>query len=183
MADSVVLVEGESDRAAVETIAKRLDRDMHGVEVVAMGGSSPFPTYLNDLVVDRGFSGRLSGLCDLAETNDLLRGLESAGFGADLSPEDAEALGFFLCDEDLEDEMIRSIGTDPILEIFEREGELRGFHKFQNQPAWRGRALEDQIHRFLGIRSGRKVRYGSLLAKAVPLDRIPEPLAGVLDHM
>jgi hypothetical protein len=37
--------------------------------------------------------------------------------------------------------------------------------------AWRGRA--EQPRRFLGTRSGRKIRSGSLLVDALDLDRVP----------
>jgi hypothetical protein len=46
----------------------------------------------------------------------------------------------------------------------------------------RGRALHDQLHRFLGTRSGRKVRYGTLLVDALELDRVPPVLDRALAH-
>jgi hypothetical protein len=35
----------------------------------------------------------------------------------------------------------------------------------------------------MGTRSGRKIRYGHLLAAAVDLDQVPGPLAGLLAWM
>jgi len=56
-------------------------------------------------------------------------------------------------------------------------------NSLQNQPAHRGRHLHDQLHRFIGTRSGRKIRYGHLLAQAVDLDRIPAPLDRLFGHL
>jgi len=59
-------------------------------------------------------------------------------------------------------------------------GELESFRRLQNQPAQRTRTSEAQLARFFGGRSGNKARYARLLAEAVPLDRVPEPIAEVL---
>lgn len=68
MADSnlVLLVEGASDQAALETLAKRRDRDLkaEGISIVAMGGSSPVGDFLERL---SGTDVRLAGLCDQGE--------------------------------------------------------------------------------------------------------------------
>jgi hypothetical protein len=53
----------------------------------------------------------------------------------------------------------------------------------QRQPAQRGRPVEDQLRRFLGTRSGRKVAYGRLLAEALDLGRVPRPLEGVIAYL
>ncbi len=84
-----------------------------------------------------------------------------------------ERLGFFVCVADLEDELIRALGTDEVERIFDAEGELPSFRRFQRQPAQRERTTHQQLHRSIGARSGRKERYGALLAGAVPLDRVP----------
>jgi hypothetical protein len=47
--------------------------------------------------------------------------------------------------------------------------------------AWRGRA--EQPRCFLGTRSGRKIRSGSLLVDALDLDRVPRPLDALLAHV
>lgn len=171
---TVVLVEGESDRAAVTTLAHRLGKDISDgrVEIVAMGGAAGFADHLD------AFDGRtVLGLCDEGEVPDLLRAL---GTG-DLSLPQLAELGFFVCVRDLEDEMIRANGPDRVLEVIASEGETRVFEKFQLQPEWRGRPIHDQLRRFLGTRSGRKVRFGGLLASSVDLHRVPAPLRGLLD--
>jgi hypothetical protein len=94
-----------------------------------------------------------------------------------------EALGFFVCVADLEDELIRALGTAAVQEIIEVQGELGSFHIFQKQPAQRGRATEAQLRRFMGTRSGRKIRYATLLVDALELTRVPRPLDRVLAHV
>ena len=181
----MVLVEGASDQAAVETLARRLGRDLEaeGVSVVPMGGASAIGEFLTDLLGAQRFDGKLAGLCDEGEVDAFRRGLERVGFGSQLSRAEMEALGFYVCVVDLEDELIRSLGVAALQSIFEREGEAGGFRTFQNQPAWRERPIEQQIHRFLGISSGRKIRYGRLLVEALDLGKVPRPLEGVLMHV
>src|SRR5437773_1989488 len=63
--------------------------------------------------------------------------------------------------------------------LAERAG--RGpFRTFARQPAHRGEGRDRQLHRFMGTRSGRKIRYGHVLAAALDLTLIPGPLAGLL---
>ena len=91
-----------------------------------------------------------------------------------------EALGFFVCSEDLEDELIRAVGTDGVVQAVATQGELPSFRALQKQPAHRGRAVEQQLHRFLGSRSGRKSRYARLLVDVLEPGRVPAPLEGAL---
>jgi hypothetical protein len=49
-------------------------------------------------------------------------------------------------------------------------------------PAWRSRAPEEQLRRFMGSGAGRKIRYARLLVDALDLDCVPRPLDGVLGH-
>lgn len=50
----------------------------------------------------------------------------------------------------------------------------------QRQPAWRGKAAQAQLRRFLAAGSRRKLRYARLLTEAAELDRMPRPLDAVL---
>ena len=68
-----------------------------------------------------------------------------------------EALGFYVCDVDLEDELIRALGTAAVEAIVDAQGELGTFRTFQHQPAQRGRPAEAQLRRFMGTASGRKI--------------------------
>jgi hypothetical protein len=173
-----VLVEGMSDRAAVIALATRRGRDLaaEGVSVVPIGGAKNIRRHLEQFEP----GAAVAGLYDAAEARDFKRGLEHAGFGVDLSRADMEALGFYGCTDDLEDELIRALGPAAVLRVVEEQGELASLHRFQKQPAQKGRTIEEQLHRFLGTRSGRKVRYGRLLVEALDLSQVPRPLDGVL---
>lgn len=180
-AGAVILVEGESDRAALTTLARRKGRylDTEGVRIVAMGGASLFGAELIK------YAGRcaVAGLCDEGEVEDLRRGLAEAGFGHGLTRPGMEELGFFVCVADLEDELIRALGLETLIALIDSQGEGQAFRSFRNQPAWRGRDPGDQIRRFIGTKAGRKVRYGELLVDALDISRIPRPLEGVLAHV
>jgi hypothetical protein len=179
-----VLVEGVSDRAAVAALAERRGRDLEaeGVAVVPIGGAQAIGAFL-DRVGPRGTNLRLAGLCDVGEEGYYRRALERAGLGSNLTRAGMESLGFYVCVLDLEDELIRALGGAAVEGILEAEGELEPFRTFQNQPAWRGRALEEQLRRFLGTHSGRKARAAASLVRALDLDRVPRPLDGVLVHV
>jgi hypothetical protein len=175
---TVVLVEGASDELAVETLAVRLGRDLsaEGVVVLAMGGATNIGHFL-DLLGSTRPEIRLAGLCDAAEVPAFRRGLERAGLVVHATVHDLELLGFHICVDDLEDELIRALGPARVEELLEAEGELRSFRIFQQQPAQQGRAPEAQLRRFMGTRSGRKAHYASVLVDALDLFHVPRPLA------
>lgn len=181
---SVVLVEGSSDRAAVETLALRRGRDLaaQGVRVVAMGGATNLRYHLQALG-SRGGRPTLTGLCDAAEEAHFRRGLEESGLGRIETRDDMEMLGFFVCEADLEEELIRAVGVAGVEEVIEAAGELGSFRRLQAQPAQRNRPVEAQLHRFMGSQSGRKTHYARLLVEALEPDRVPRPLDGVLAHL
>jgi hypothetical protein len=91
-----------------------------------------------------------------------------------------QAGGLFVCVADLEDEMIRALGAAAVQELIEAAGESGPFRTFTRQPSQRSRPRSQQLRRFVGTRSGRKVRYAHLLALALDLRRVPEPLDGLL---
>ena len=181
---AVVLVEGVSDRRALEALARRraIDLTLEGVSVVAMGGSKNIRRFLGTFG-PAGLDVRLAGLCDEAEEPDFRRALERAGLGSDLSRDLMERIGFFVCVTDLEDELIRALGPDAVIEVIEASGELAMFGTFQKQPEWRDRPVEEQLRRFLGVGSGRKIRLARSLIEALDLDRVPRPLDGVLGYV
>lgn len=176
---TVVLVEGESDRAAVETLAARLGLPLAGlgVQVVAMGGITNIGHHLIAL---GGEDVRVGGLYDAAEERFVIKGLDRMGLRPFAASTPLADLGFFRCDHDLEDELIRAVGTDGFLALIAAEGELRSFERLRGQPAQRERTTTQQLHRFIGSRGGRKERYGRRLAQVLPLDRVPAPLDALL---
>jgi hypothetical protein len=181
---AVVLVEGLSDQAAIEALAERRGRDLaaEGIAVVPIGGAQAIGRFLTEYG-PRGLDVRLAGLCDAAEEADFRRGLERAGLGSHLTREGMEALGFYVCVDDLEDELIRAVGATSVERVLETQGDLGPFRTLQKQPAWRGRPLDEQLRRFMGSGGRRKIRYGRLLVEALELDRMPRPLSLVLAHV
>jgi hypothetical protein len=178
---AVVLVEGISDKLALETLAACRGRNLEaeGVAVVPIGGAQAIGRFLDRF----GRSARLAGLCDVGEERSFRRGLELAGFGSGLTRAEMEALGFYVCEADLEDELIRALGVDEVERIVEREGDLRSLRTFQKQPEWKGRDPRDQLRRFMGSGGSRKIRYARLLVAALEPTNVPRPLAGVLAHV
>jgi hypothetical protein len=182
-ARTVVLVEGISDQVALEALAARRGRNLHaeGISVVAMGGAQGIGRFL-DLFGPQGLDVRLAGLCDAGEEGDFRRALERAGLGSHLTRTDMESLGFYVCVADLEDELIRSLGAAAVEQVVDAQGELESFRTFQKQPAWRGRTNEEQLRRFMGTHSGRKIQSAALLVDALDLSQVPRPLDRVLAH-
>ena len=178
---AAVLVEGISDQLALLALATRRGRDLEaeGVAVVPIEGSKNVGRFL-DRFGPGGLDVRLAGLCDIGEEHDFRRGLERAGIGSDLTRDDMEGLGFFVCVADLEDELIRALGADAVEEVIDEQRELGSFRTFQQQPSWRGRPREEQLRRFLGTYAGRKIRSAHRLVDALDLGRVPRPLDGVL---
>jgi hypothetical protein len=174
----VVLVEGASDRLALERLARRLGRDLtaEGVELVDMGGATNVGHHLDGLDSTAGVL--LAGLCDAREAPVVHRALVRRGV-AD-AEDGLEAAGFFVCVDDLEDELIRAVGVDRVLEVLDAEGDLRSYRIFEQQPAQQDRPEHRRLRRFLGTRSGRKAHYAEVLVDALDLAQIPEPLAAVL---
>jgi len=175
----VLLVEGESDRAALATLAVRRGLDLPAlrIRVEVMHGATNVNRHVAALA---GTGVALGGLYDAAEQHFVRRALERHGLRPEGSAGSLEEQGFFACVVDLEDEMIRALGVDRVLAVIAAEGELGSLELLQNQPAQRGRTLDAQLRRFLTSKGGRKGRYGHLFAAAVPLDRVPAPLDGVL---
>ena len=130
-----------------------------------------------------GLDVRLAGLCDAGEEADVGRGLERAGLGSNLGRADMEALGFYVCVADLEEELVRCLGAAAVEQVVEDQGELGSFRTFQQQPAWRGQTSQAQLRRFIGTHSGRKARYARLLVDALDLASVPRPLDRVLGHL
>jgi hypothetical protein len=182
-ARAVVLVEGLSDQAAVEAVARGRGRDLaaEGVVVFPMGGVTNVGRFLA-LLGPRGAGLALTGLCDAGEEAYFRRTLERAGFGSPTSRAEMADLGFYVCDADLEDELIRSLGAADVEKVIDAQGDLNAFRLLQQQPAQRGRSVEQHLRRFMGSGSGRKIRYASLLVDALDPARIPTPLTLVLQH-
>jgi hypothetical protein len=164
---AVVLVEGASDRIALETLARRQYRDLaaEGVSIVAIGGAQAVGRVL------AGLAGqRVAGLCDVREEAGFRRAFERAGRAPDVH----------VCDPDLEGELIRALGAVAVEDVLGANGDLSSFRTMQKQPVWRDRPVADQLRRFMGSGARRKIRYAALLVEALDLEDVPAPLNGVL---
>ena len=181
---AAILVEGASDRAALEALAVRRGRDLgaEGVSVVPIGGAQAIDRFLRRFG-PQGLDVELAGLCDVQEEKAFRRGLERAGLGSDITRADMERLGFFVCVADLEEELIRALGPDEVEEVVDSEGDLGSFRTLQKQPAWRGRPVEEQLRRFMGSGGSRKIRYARLIVQALDLADVPRPLDLVLGRV
>lgn len=181
---AVILVEGVSDQSAVEALAAGRGRNLRqeGVFVVPMGGATNIGHFLG-LFGPRGLGARLAGLCDEAAEPDFRRGLTRAGLGPVPTRDDLERLGFYVCVADLEDELIRALGTATVERLIAAQGELGSFRILCRQPAQRNRTREQQLRRFMGARAGRKIHYGQVLVEALDPTRVPRPLDRVLAHV
>ena len=174
---AVLLVEGASDQRALTLLARRHNRDLRAdaVAVVAMRGATNIGRFLTRYG-PQGRNIRIGGLYDVAEEAAIRRACASAGIGRPRTRADLEDLRFFACVTDLEDELIRSLGAASVEQVIDAEGELGLFRTFQHQPAQRHKSVEQQLRRFLGTRSGRKIHYAGLLVEALDLARAPPPL-------
>jgi hypothetical protein len=183
-ARAIVLVEGISDQIALATLAARRGRDLddEGIVVVPIGGAQAIGRFLSRFG-PHGLDKKLAGLCDAGEEEVFLRSLERAGFGSNLTRRHMERLGFFVCVEDLEDELIRALGPASVEVVLDSQGDLGPFRTFQKQPAWRGHPVEAQLRRFMGSADRRKLRYARLLVETLDLAQVPRPLDGVLTHV
>ncbi len=159
----VVLVEGITDRIALEAVAAKLGLDLaeEGIEIVPIGGAQAIRRAAAQYEGER-----VVGLCDAGEERWFRRVLGDAAY---------------VCTADLEGELIRALGPAGVEEVVAAQGELETFRNFQNQPAWRGRPVEAQLRRWLQ-NGGRYLRYPPLLVEAIESEWIPRPLAGVLGH-
>jgi hypothetical protein len=147
---TVVLVEGESDRALVEALLARFGG---AAPVIAMGGATNVRRFAAE------HPGAI-GLCDAAEERFFASVLER----------------WFVCVPDLEGELIRALGADGVEAVLAEQGELASFRRLQQMPDQRTRTVEQQLTRFFGGRSGNMVRYAPLLLAALPDERVPEVL-------
>jgi hypothetical protein len=157
---AVVLVEGVTDRIALEAVARRLTLDLDGIEIVPIGGAQAVRR------ASTQYDGeRVVGLCDIGEERWFRRVLGDSTY---------------VCEKDLEDELIRALGTERVQQVVAAQGELETFRQFQQQLYWRGRPVEWQLRRWLQ-NGGRRHRYPPLLVEAMEPDEIPRPLVGILD--
>jgi hypothetical protein len=178
----VVLVEGRSDVAVVRVLLdRRPPEELVGVEVVSMEGVTNIERHLSRLEATAP-AADVTGLCDVAEAGFLVRALQRRGHAVS-GPADLPRHGFFVCDVDLEDELIRAVGPQAVADALADLGDEGRFVTFRQQPEWRDRPLHDQLRRFAGSRSGRKELLAGALAARLDPTNLPTPLRGIVDRV
>src|SRR6185295_5880301 len=102
--ESIVVVEGASDRAALVRLAQRRGRNLarEGVAVIPIGGAHALPRFLTSLG-SAADSVKLAGLCDAGEAEEFRRALDGAPC--------------YVCNTDLEDELVRAVGVARVEQI------------------------------------------------------------------
>ncbi len=157
----IILVEGITDRLALEAVAVRLGMELRGVEIVPIGGAQA----VRRAAAEYEGEQHIVGMCDAGEERFFRRVLGDATF---------------VCHKDIEDELLRAVGVPRVEELLAAQGELTTFRHFQNQPAWRGRSAAEGLPRWLQSADRRRYRYLPLLVEMLEPDEIPQPLSAVL---
>lgn len=177
----VVLLEGPSDVAAVRALMESGGIDPAPVELVSLQGITNVGRVLKEI---RQVVGDIDvvGLCDAAESRFPVQALADDGLPA-RDATDLPVYGWFVCEADLEDELIRALGPQQALQALEGAGLGGRFEALRIQGAWADRPLAEQLHRFCGAAAGRKELAAAVLARALPKDAVPEPLSMLLDRI
>lgn len=168
-----LLVEGESDRAALAALAPRFGVDLVAEEiaVTVIGGAGNFGRAIAEAAA---LGHRVGGLYDEAEER-FVAGALNRQEGEDLTRQ-----GFFACRPDLELELVRALGVVEVTALLEAHGDLKTFRNFQDQPKYRDAEVLEQMRRFIGANGARKAKYAAVMAEAVPFEEAPEPLEGIV---
>jgi hypothetical protein len=95
------------------------------VRIEAVGGFGNLPRFLEQYGPS-GLGVRLGGLYDAPEERHFRCALARVGLGSDLTRADLEALCFYACDANLEEELSRALGPAGMEDLFEAQGELSG---------------------------------------------------------
>lgn len=179
-ARKVVLVEGYSDRLAFLALARRMKRDLdsEGITVLSLEGGSGIAAFLA-LLGPQGLRVPVSGLCDADKEAEWIGALASTGAKV-ATRKELNALGFFVCDRDLEDEFVLDQGADPTLAVLAKEGASKAFQKFAAQPKYAAMPLAEQIRRFL---QKDKVRWAPILVENLNLATFAGALRDAVSHV
>ena len=173
---TLVLVEGDSDAAAVRALAGLIDCDLglHHIQIRSAGGVTNFSRVLADFVRTLP-RGDFCGMYDVADERHVRRALANVAIPI-AAHESLESSGFFACVADLEDELIRALGAEAVERLLGNQSELNSFRHFQAMPQHRRAPVHHQLRRFLGTRATRKIRSARLLVEALDPARLPPPL-------
>jgi ABC-type cobalamin/Fe3+-siderophores transport system ATPase subunit len=180
-ARAAILVEGQSDKYALEAVAakKKRNLDADGVTIVAMRGAGGIGTFLSLLGPD-GLKLKLAGLCDAGDETKWAKALGQHGMGAKLDRAAMSAIGFEVCDADLEEVLIAAAGEKTCLAIIDAQGDKTDFQTFAQQPTQKSKSTVQQLHDFL---HSRNITYAPLLVDAIDPTKLPGALERVIDEV
>lgn len=183
-----VLLEGASDVAAIRALraARGIGPEDEPCLLVDMGGATSIRSHLARAVA-QGNRPPVVGMCDEREAPFIVRAVDlhrrALGIEGRVTLARLPELGFQVCRRDLEDELMRALGVDGTLAVFDELGLLETFEAFTRQLAWQGRPVWDQLRRFGTTTSGRKELLAGALAAALDVAATPAPLAALLASM
>ena len=169
-----LLVEGESDKAALQTLATRFGVDVvaDDITISVINGAGNFGRAIAEAAAQ---GHRVGGLYDEGEER-FVAGALNRQEGEDLTRQ-----GFFACRRDLEDELIRAIGVAAITPLLESKSDLKGFRAFQGQEAHSSAEPGEQLRRFISATGARKRDYAAVMAAEVAFEDVPEPMSGLIN--
>src|SRR5688572_4188422 len=172
---TLVLVEGDSDAAAIRALADLIgcDLGLNHIQICSAAGVTNYSRVLADFVRTQP-NADFCGMYDVADERHVRRALANATIN--VADEPLESFGFFACVADLEDELIRALGAEAVERVLEAQAELKSFRRFQAMPQHRRAPVHHQLRRFLGTRATRKIRSAQRLVEALDLARLPHPL-------
>ena len=178
-----MLLEGASDVAALQAASERASLGLGdaGVRLIDMGGATNVRRHLVD-AARAPTKPRVLGMCDIKEGSFFVRALRELDCDVS-SVDELPRWGFQLCDRDLEDELLRALGSDGVRQVFDGLGLSGRFATFTRQPAWAARDFHEQARRFAGVASGRKEVMAAALAAALDPEALPSPLRQLLDDV
>jgi hypothetical protein len=176
---TLVLVEGESDAAAVRALANLIGLDLprHHIWLQSTNGVTNYSRALSAFMLAHPHAG-FCGLYDVADERYVRRAL--SGVATPITDDTSvESFGFFACVADLEDELIRALGVEAVERVIDQQRELGSLRRFQAMPQHRDTPVQQQLRRFLGARATRKIRSAQRLVEALTINQLPRPLAGL----
>lgn len=179
-ARTVLLVEGPSDYLAVREAARVLgvDLDANGAAIVSLQGAGLLETYLR-LLGPSGLDLELAGLCDLDAETDWQAKLASAGFQIN-DRATMNSAGFYVCDADLEAELVAAHGDQSVLNIIHQDGEGPRFTALANDPRYQGLTQTQLLEVFA---RKNKVRRSPRFMGALSPQAIPQPVRDLLNRV
>jgi len=128
---TLVLAESDRDGAAVRALAGLIgcDLGLHHIQIWSAAGVTNFPRVLADFVHTHPMAD-FCGMYDVADERHVRRAFARAAIPI-AAHESLESFSFFACVADLEDELIRALGTKAVEHVLEAQAELNTFQRFQ----------------------------------------------------